>query len=516
MATLFCKRIRILVSAIVLLTFSSNGFLLGQNTSKTDHKNTKRFDSMRAKINEWVERGEIPSVSVAVAKGGEIVWEESFGWADREKMIKATPNTMYSLASVSKPMTATGLMVLVEKEKVDLQHSVNAYIHPSTIKSFVGNSDSIKVKHVLHHSSGLPLHSNFYYSDESIPMPEVEESINRYGISVYPVGRVYQYSNFGYGLLGHIIHKASGRNFEAFMKNEVFLPLGLTRTSLHIGSGLEEYAAIRYDKDNNPIPYYYFDHDGASAFYSSTHDLIRFAMFHLKNRIPGQAHILSEETLDRMHTDRDPGVSIEDNQYYAFGWVNILDENGYNIITHDGGMPGVSTTIDLVPSENLAVVILMNCSDDRLYALREGILCTMLPKYKENLSKKKDSEEAEKKDEKIPITGKWEGTVCTYESEFPVSMVFQEDGDIFITLKTSGLESICPKKLVRVSFENNHLRGLFTGTIPTGDAMRWKHFVVLEALLRENTLSGYVSAMSYEKRDYYELSSYIVLEKKTE
>lgn len=483
------------------------------NTSRTNQKPQIQFESVRQKIAGWVEKGEIPSVSVAVAKDGAIIWEESFGWADREKMIKATPNTIYSVASVSKPITATGLMVLLEKGKVDLQNSVNTYIYPSAIKSFEGNSDSIKVKHVLHHSSGLPLHSNFFYEDEPIQEPKMEDAINHYGISVFPVGKVYQYSNFGYGLLGHIIHKVSGKSFESFMKNEVFLPLGLTRTSLHIGLGLEDYAAVRYDKENNPIPFYYFDHDGASAFYSSSHDLIRFGMFHLKNKLPGQTRILSDKTLDQMHTERDPGVPIEDSQYYALGWVNILDENGYDIITHDGGAPGVSSTLDLIPSENVAIVILMNCYDKRLYALREDILCAMLPKYKENLSKKENSEDAEQKDNEIPITGEWEGTVCTYESEFPVSMVFQEDGDIFITLKTSGLESICPKKLVMVSFEHNRLRGLFCGTIPTGDAMRRKHFVVLEALLRENKLSGYVAAMSYEKRDYYELSSYITLEK---
>ena len=503
---------------LCLLFFSLSAFHCSaqenkQSTSRLNQKALMQFESVREKIREWVEKGEVPSVSVAVAKDGQIIWEESFGWADREKMIKATPNTMYSIASVSKPITATGLMVLVEKGEIDLNSSVNKYLYPNKIRAYKGVSDSIKVKHLLHHSSGLPLHSNFFYEDEPIQKPKMEDAINHYGISVYPVGKVYQYSNFGYGLLSHIIHKVSGKSFEAFMKNEVFLPLGLTHSSLNIGLGLEDYAAVRYDKENNPIPFYHFDHDGASAFYCSSHDLIRFGMFHLKNRIPGQTQILSDKTLDQMHTERDPGVPIEDSQYYALGWVNILDENGYNIITHDGGMPGVSSTLDLIPSENVAIVILMNCIDKRLYSLREDILCAILPKYKENLSKKENSEDAEQKDNEIPITGEWEGTVCTYESKFPVSMLFQEDGDIFVTLKTSGLESICPKKLVMVSFENNRLRGLFCGTIPTGDAMRRKHFVVLEALLGENRLSGYVAAMSYEKRDYFELSSYITLER---
>jgi len=462
-----------------------------------------------------VESGEIPSVSVAVAKDGVIIWEESFGWADREKMIKATPNTMYSIASVSKPITATGLMVLVEKGEIDLRNSVNKYIYPNKIRAYEGFSDSIKVKHLLHHSSGLPLHCSFYYDDEPIKKPSMEETIVRYGISVNTAGKVYRYSNLGYGILGYIITKVSGKSFETFMKNEVFLPLGLTHSSLNIGLGLEDYAAVRYDKDNNPIPFYDSDHQGASAFYSSSHDLIRFGMFHLKNKTPGQTQILSDKMLDQMHTERDPGVPIEDNQFYALGWVNILDENGYNIITHDGGMPGVSSTLDLIPSENVAIVILMNCIDKRLYALREDILCVMLSKYKKNLIENQNSEDSDQKNtnKEIQITGEWEGTVSTYEDGFPVSMVFQEDGDIFITLKTSPLESVCPKKLNRVFYNNNRLLGIFSGTIPTSDAMRHKHFVVLNVYFQENRLVGSVSAISNEKRDYSELSSYITLEK---
>jgi len=70
---------------------------------------------VRTVIRQQMAEQNLPSVSVAVAKDGTIIWEEAFGWMDREKMISATPDTMYSLASISKPMTATGLMTLVEK-----------------------------------------------------------------------------------------------------------------------------------------------------------------------------------------------------------------------------------------------------------------------------------------------------------------------------------------------------------------------------------------------------------------
>jgi CubicO group peptidase (beta-lactamase class C family) len=76
-----------------------------------------RFDSVRALIRQRIVDGSVPSVSVAVAQRGKIIWEEGFGWANREERIPATENTMYSLASISKPITATGLMALVHRSR---------------------------------------------------------------------------------------------------------------------------------------------------------------------------------------------------------------------------------------------------------------------------------------------------------------------------------------------------------------------------------------------------------------
>jgi len=518
-----------LIISLTALLFTYNTPAFGQdkmaynNYVKSDSyqqvpESNSLFDSVRLEITELVESGKIPSISVAVAQGGKILWEESFGWADREKMIKATPHTMYSIASISKSITATGLMVLVEQGKIDLQSPVNKYISPSSLTVYEGKSDDITVKHLLHHSAGLPLHWTFFYEDEPHRKPSMGESIRRYGISVHPPGEVYQYSNFGYGILDHIISKVSGKSFASFMKNEVFLPLGMTRSSLNIGPGLEEYAATRYDEDNNPIPFYDFDHSGASAFYCSTHDLIRFGMFHLKNKLPGQKQILRDTTLDLMRKDKDPDAPIKDNEFYALGWSNTLDENGYHIVYHDGGMPGVSTIIYLVPSENIAVVVLLNCSDKHVYSVCEDILCAMLPKYKENQEKSKTSEESEpekSKPESEPgLLGEWEGTVKTHEGEIPVTMLFQKDGDIFITLKTSRLDAVCPKKINRVSYNNGRLMGIFSSAIPTGDANRHPHYIVLDVNLSGNRLVGFVCAVSNEKRDYMALSSYICLGKK--
>lgn len=208
---------------------------------------TDRWDSVRALIRQTMTGAKPPSISVAVAHGGTIIWEESFGWADREKMIAATPQTMYSLASISKPITATGLMTLVERGAIDLDKPANEYLGTAKLTGLAGDATGATVRRVLSHTAGLPLHYQFYYSNKDYRPTSNDETIARYGILVNPPGDVYQYSNLGYGILDHIIARASGMDYTDYLRTQVFIPLGMTRTSVGIAPGLEPYAAQRYD-----------------------------------------------------------------------------------------------------------------------------------------------------------------------------------------------------------------------------------------------------------------------------
>ncbi len=296
-----------------------------------------RFEGVRALIRQALEEHGLPSVSVAVAKDGRIIWEEAFGWADRERMIEATPHTLYSLASISKPMTATAIMKLVEQGKVDLDRPVNDYLGTGRLTGLAGDAVGATVRRVLSHTAGLPLHYQFFYANGGYSRPSMDETIARYALVMNPPGEVYQYSNLGYGILDHIIARVSGKSYEDFMRTEVFLPLGMTRTSVHIGPGLEPFAAVRYDSRQRPIPFYDFDHPGGSAVYSSAHDLIRFGMFHLKNRLPKQRRILADSTIDAMQRIATPGSTTSG---YGLGWGITEDDYGYRRVSHTGGCRG--------------------------------------------------------------------------------------------------------------------------------------------------------------------------------
>src|SRR5438034_2341809 len=117
-------------------------------------------DLIRGRLVEQV----VPSLAVAVARDGEILWEEGFGWADRENRVPATEHTMYSLASISKPITATGVMVLKERGKLDLDRPINDYLGEAKLKAWIGDAAEATVRRVANHTSGLPLHWHFFYN----------------------------------------------------------------------------------------------------------------------------------------------------------------------------------------------------------------------------------------------------------------------------------------------------------------------------------------------------------------
>ncbi|GLV55109.1 hypothetical protein KDH_19560 [Dictyobacter sp. S3.2.2.5] len=450
------------------------------------------FHQARERIQrEMVERG-IPSIAIAVAHGNEILWEEGFGWADRERRIPATPHTLYSLASISKPITATALMVLKERGLLELDHPINDYLEDSKLHAWVGDAGEATVRRVANHTSGLPLHYQFFYRDEpAYQLPSVDATIRRYGHLITPPGERFMYSNLGYGLLNEVIERLSGKSYAAFMREEVFLPLGMLRASINVGPGLEPYQAQRYGSNGMPYPFYESNHPGAGEVYCSAHDLMRFSMFHYKQPLPDQKVTLSDEALDEMHA---PSARQGELTRYGIGWRIYDDVEDHYTIGHSGGMDGVSTLLKIVPAAGVAVAILTNTNGNK--DLQEQIIAdifsALIPTYaekrargiKQRQQEQKDVTEAECKPDPH-LLGQWSGHVHTYEGDIPFTLWFKEDGDVHAQL---GKQL---KALVNeVEFKERSFTGTMVGDIGTTDASRYPHHLWLDLIQRGDQFTG--------------------------
>ena len=447
-----------------------------------------QFDSVRSLIKKRIVDEQIPSVAIAVARDGKILWEEGFGWADRENRIPATEHTMYSLASVSKPLTATGLMVLAERGKIELDRPINDYLGEAKLKTRIGDPAKLTVRRVANHSAGLPLHYQFFYQDEPHRTPSMDETILRYGNVVTPPGEAFEYSNLGYGLLDYLISRISTKSYADFMREEVFLPLGMTHTSVNIGPGLEKHCAVRYGDDRLPIPFYDFDHRGASAIYGSAHDLVKFGMFHLKAHLPDQKAILNDAAIETM---QEPTINIGKESGYGIGWGIFKRKSGHKVVWHTGGMGGVATALRLIPSEKIAIVALTNSSSTVVFQVTEAITAILLgesPGASPQVNKPSDSPQFKPP---AQLVGLWEGIVHTHVQDLPFVLRIDESGDIHARLGDQ-LWTVVNQPV----FTNETLTGQMSGDIGAEDANRRPYSLHLKLKLRGNTLNGTVAALS--------------------
>ncbi len=426
----------------------------------------------------------IPSIAVAVARDGRILWEEGFGWADRERGLLSTPHTPYSLASISKPITTTGLMVLVEAGKVDLEAPANDYLGPAKLVARVGDARQATVRRVADHTAGLPLYYQFFYEDEPWRRPPMEETLRRYGDLVTPPGEFHEYSNLGYGVLDYLIERVSGQRYADFMRERVFEPLGLDRTSVDIAPRLQPLAAARYGEDGKPLPFYGFDHPGASAVYSSAHDLVRFAMFHLKDRLPEQRPILSDAQIEEMHapTASNRVQSAEADLFDdgdGIGFV-VDRKHGHRFVWHDGGMGGVSTMMKLLPDRDIAIVVLSNSRNGAPTEIADRILRALVPDYPPEAPRTPQPEFS------VPpaLLGRWDGHISTYAGEIPVSLEFLADDRILAQI---GMQSA---PVAYPSFKDGHFTGQAAAQFETPDNARFPGATRLALNLRGDVLNG--------------------------
>jgi len=410
----------ILLATVVLTIHSCSA-------SSTDH-----FPSVqiRADIENYLDETGVPSVAVAVAKDGKIIWEQGFGWADKENRLKATAHTMYQIGSITKNLTATAMMVLVERGLVDLDAPANQYLSDNKLQGCWCDPSEATVSRLLMHTAGLQDYWNSYYSHEEEKKIDTDEAIRRHGVLVYTPGQKYQYSSLGYGVAGHIIECVSGKAYAEFVKEEICEPLGLKEIVVRAESEPGEKMAQKYDREGKVCPTWLPNFSSSGFIYSSAHDLVRYGMFHLKNHLADQKPIISDSAINLMKTAFDPKRPGGTN--YAFGW-GVYHMSGFRVASHGGGGPGIDAELVLIPSENVVIVVLANSRAGRSSNICKIIAKEILPVanlgdlWRGFMSIFDVKEGAEH----VPISsfvGEWVGDIITYNGNIPIHLSVGEDG----------------------------------------------------------------------------------------
>ena len=438
----------------------------------------------------------IASLAVAATQDGAVLCEGAIGWADRANHLPATAHTPYSLASISKPVTATALMQLVERGQIDLDAPINTYLGDAKLSGRAFDARDATVRRVLNHTAGLPLHYQFFYADEPRRRPSMDETILRYANLVSMPGERFQYSNLGYGLLDYVIERLSGKCFADYVREHLFNPLGMFRSAVDLPTGLEHECATRYGRDGVAYPFYEFDHPGGSAVFASAHDLARFGAFHCGVMLPDQARVLTDASRIAMQSAEANG--------YALGWDVDRDFGGLCRVSHSGGMGGVATWLWVFPDERLAVTALTNSSGDGSLTplgveIIEDLIAGVIPAFAERLPALRTEHQAPVATQTVPLqdlAGVWEGVTDTYRGERSLRLTFQEDGDVHVEFAGQLITL-----LNDTVFHDGWLSGRFSGDIHTPDASRRRHLLQLDLRSRDDVLNGALIAISENVRE---------------
>lgn len=489
--------------AIILLAASASIAPLASQAVLQDPP--AELSQMRTRLQARIERQHIPSVSIAVSQGGKIVWEESFGFSDRENQVRATPHTPYVLGSASKPITATALMVLQKQGKLRLDEPINSYLGHAKVSAHVGNARDATLLRVAQHMAGLPGLYETFYADEQDRPPPMDENIRRYGFTAFPPGERFNYSNLDYGLLGYVISRTSGESFSRFLHSAVFLPLTMGNACLDPCAGGAA-PAVRYLYDGSRLPPYITAHPGAADIRASADDLVRFGMFHLKDHRPEQKAIVPDSALDEMQRTT---VAMGGANSYGIGWLVGHDTAGRRRVSHGGAGAGVDTQLTLLPDQDTAVVVLLNTNiEGHISAeIADEIVATLF-----------NDSPASTPDQAAPqlprggigpeILGKWTGQVHTYLRDLPVTLEFSPTGDLHATL---GGQPVMTLRNVQV--EGGRVKGRMTGDIGTPDANRRAYYLDWDLTLRGEVLDGVLYAIGTETSRGVQLGYWVELRK---
>lgn len=327
----------------------------------------EKIKAVEALINEEMARQKIPGMSVAVVVGRRPVWSNGYGVSDVENGVPARASTVYRLASVSKPITATALMQLAERGRVDLDAPVQRYC-----PAFPEKQWPVTTRQVLGHLSGI----RHYKSDEEFASTRRYESITE-ALSMFkddPLlhepGAKYTYTTFGYTVLGCVVEGASGQRFADYVREHVFRPAGMETIRPDSVADIIPHRAQGYRRTKEGVLLNSGLADNSyklpgGGFVSTVEDLAKFAAAIQTERL------LKRETLEQMFA----GLKTSDGKEtsYALGWgVNTRD--GQRIIGHSGAQQRVSTILHMRPDQGLAVVLMANLEGARLsdLAMRVG------------------------------------------------------------------------------------------------------------------------------------------------
>ncbi len=356
----------ILVLLLVFCFSLSSLSLCANETSAANQVKTGEI-SLYQEIEQLVYRlmddGDIPGLTLVMIKPGEPVYIKGFGYADLEKKLPVTADTLFELGSCSKAFTALAAIQLEEKGLIHFDDPVSKYF-PGFFVKHNGQKHQVTIKQLLHQTSGIPWNSISLIpmGDDADALAQTVKNIEGIELSEAP-GQQFQYATVNYAIIGAIIEKASGMSFDEYMVKNIFRPLGLNDTGvgvdkahppqkMAVGYKIGFFAPRRFD-----APPYRGNYPAAYVV-SNGKNVARWLKLQMET-----IYTPLNPIIRRSHT---PDLSVNpDTQTmtsYAKGWY--VNQYGKGRIFHTGLNPNFTTYMAFNSDDEIAVALLVNSNSN--------------------------------------------------------------------------------------------------------------------------------------------------------
>lgn len=321
-----------------------------------EQSQTNKEDLFSAKVDKLVQdrmyNQQIPGLALVVINDGKILKAQAYGFADVDSQVPATTNTVFRIGSISKQFVATAIMMLVEEGKLNLDDLVGKYLDGTPRRW-----KKITIRHLLTHTSGIP-----DFLNENIP---VDASLDAFDQSVFKAvarrslhfapGEDWRYSNSNYHLLGMVIRKITGKPYSDFLRERIFEPLEMTRTSVspETGSFPGQASGYKWESGLRPADSLAASirASAAGGILSTILDLAKWDAALYTDRL------LKKTSLHQMWT----AASSNDGMTFRYGFgCGLSRVNDRLIVSHVGNTSGFSSVFHRAADDHLTVIILDN------------------------------------------------------------------------------------------------------------------------------------------------------------
>lgn len=342
---------------------------------------------LQTRIPQDMTRQNVAGLSIALVNGQELIWARGFGMADKSQSLPVTPNTAFRAGGISKLLTATAALQLVEQQRLDLDTPIQQTLPEFYVRSRFHSDQAaadrdITLRRLLSHQSGLPSEHlrdlRNLYAMGQMPMRVAGVWLSS------PPGSQVAYSNLGYALVGAAIERSSGKDFEIQLQNSLLKPLQMNQSSF-IGTGTQlGYRAQGY-QDGTASTNAQVRDLAAGGLWTSPKDLSRYVRMLFAQGLYKGNRVMDRASIEQMFTQQNTGNALDFDCQMGLGWflAPCGDEPvgpGVRSYQHRGGGDDFAAQVSVLPDSQLAVIIMANDSNanDMLVSLSTDTLRMML------------------------------------------------------------------------------------------------------------------------------------------